>query len=227
MSGSRPPRLWVVDPSAKRPEEQGVAAILRGWPGESRLFRPALRPGDGPEPASGWEADGFVLMGSAASVYDRLPWLGPLSDWLRPLLTGEVEAPLLGICFGHQLIAHVAGGEVGFLNEDRAKRLGVEQSRFEGSRLLPGRHSLRVVVSHREEVSRLPDGFRRVARRPGVALDGMEHSRLPVFSFQFHPEAREEFAGHVGVDAAEIDDRLREDSRKLLGAFRDLVLAGR
>jgi GMP synthase-like glutamine amidotransferase len=227
MTASRPARLWIVDPSARRPEEQGVGTILRDWPGESRVFRPALRPGDGPGPESGWAAEGVVLMGSAASVHDRLPWLGPLTDWLRPLLTGEIRVPLLGICFGHQLIAHAAGGTVGFLNADRSKRLGVELSELEGSRLLPGRHALRVVVSHREEVSRLPAGFHRVARRPGVAVDGMEHSRLPVFSFQFHPEAREEFAGHVGLHADHIDDRVREDSRRLLGAFRDRVLAAR
>ena len=96
---------------------------------------------------------------------------------------------------------------------------------LEGGRLLPGRHALRVVVSHREEVKRLPRGFRSVARRRGVAIDGMEHDTLPVFSFQFHPEAGEEFAGRAGLDLREIDDRLREDSRRLLGAFRRRVLA--
>ena len=223
MSGGRPPRLWIIDPSTRRPEEQGVGSILQGWPGESRLFRPALRPGDGPEPETGYAADGFVLMGSAASVYEPLPWIAPLAAWLGPLLTGEVRRPLLGICFGHQLIAHAGGGEIGDLTEDRAKRVAVEISELEGGRLLPGRHELRVVVSHREEVKRLPRGFRPVARRRGVAVDGMEHDDLPVFSFQFHPEAGEEFAGHAGLDLREIDDRLREDSRKLLAAFRDMA----
>ena len=168
----------------------------------------------------------YVLMGSAASVHERLPWIAPLAAWLRPLLAGEIRSPLLGICFGHQLIAHVAGGTVAYLAPDRTKRLGVESSRLEGGRLLPGRHTLRVVVSHREEVSGLPDGFLRVARRPGVAVDGMEHAEFPVYSFQFHPEAGAEFAGHVGLDPVEIDERVRADSRKLLGAFRDRVLAG-
>ena len=103
--------------------------------------------------------------------------------------------------------------------------MGVEISELEGGRLLPGRHELRVVVSHREEVKRLAQGFRPVARRRGVAVDGMEHEALPVFSFQFHPEAGEEFAGHVGLDLREIDDRQRADSRKLLTAFRDRALA--
>jgi len=227
MTSGGSPRLWIIDPSTMRPEEQGVASILEGWPGEWRLFRPALRPGDGPGPETGYAADGIVLMGSAASVHDDLPWLGALAAWLAPLLEGRVQRPLLGICFGHQLIAHVAGGEIGYLAEDRAKRVGVETSELEGSRLLPGRHTLRVVVSHREEVRGVPRSFRLVARRPGVAADGIEHDRLRVFSFQFHPEAREEFAAHAGLEPGAIDARVREDSRKLLGAFRRQVLEAR
>ena len=45
-------RLWVVDPSLHRPEDQGVDEVLRGWAGESRRFRPALD-GDGPRPGGG------------------------------------------------------------------------------------------------------------------------------------------------------------------------------
>jgi GMP synthase-like glutamine amidotransferase len=216
--------LWVIDPSVRYPEEQGIEQILRGWPGRSRVFRPALAGNGGPSPEDGHEAAGVVLMGSAASVHEPLPWLHDLSGWLRPILVGRVDLPLLGICFGHQLIAHLAGGEVGFLTPGRDKRLGVETSVLEGGRLLPGRQALRVVVSHREEVTRAPDGYRVVARREGVDIDGLEHVSRPIFSFQFHPEAREEFAEHAGLDAALVDGRVRADSRRLLGAFRARVL---
>jgi GMP synthase (glutamine-hydrolysing) len=221
----RAPRLWVVDPSINNPEVEGIASILEGWPGDSRVFRPALNPGDGPAPEHGYDTDGVVLMGSASSVYDTLPWATRLSAWIGPLVEGRVRRPLLGICYGHQLIAHLAGGEVGWLNEGREKRLGVEESELRGGRLLPGRRRLRVVVSHREEVKRLPAGCRVTASRPGVSIDGLEHREFPVFSYQFHPEAGEEFARHVGLDPAVLDERVHEDSRLLLGAFRDLILA--
>jgi hypothetical protein len=52
----------------------------------------------------------------------------------------------------------------------------------------------------------------------------MEHHDLPIYSFQFHPEAGEEFASHVGLEPALLDDQVREDSRELLGAFRRIVL---
>jgi GMP synthase-like glutamine amidotransferase len=220
VSGDRPRRLWVIDPSLARAEKQGVGEILNGWTGEHRLFLPALRPGDGPGRVTGYETDGVVLMGSMASVMDDLPWLDELGRWLEPIVDGTVRVPLLGICFGHQLIAHLAGARVGYLNEEREKRFGVETSVLEGGSLLPGRHEVRVVVSHREEVKECPATFRVVADRGSIAVDGLEHGRLPLFSFQFHPEAREEFAGHAGIRESLIDSRVREDNRRLLAAFR-------
>ena len=217
-------RLWVIDPSVSRPEDQGVAHIVEGWTGPTRLFRPALRPGDGPTPAAGYDTDGIVLMGSASSVHDYPGWLEELKGWLQPVLEGDVDLPLLGICFGHQLVAHGAGGEVGFMRPDRSKRLAVEDAELDGGRLLPGRRTLRVVASHSEEVKTCPPGYRVVARRPGVPIDGMEHRDRPIFSFQFHPEAGEEFALHVGIPVEGLDARVHDDSRRVLEAFRARVL---
>ncbi len=223
MKPQREPQLWIVDPSVRSAEEQGVAEILRDWPGASRVFRPALRPGDVPAGAEGYETDGVVLLGSAASVHDCLPWIPALEAWLRPVLTGERRIPLFGVCFGHQLIAHLAGGRVGYLDARRTKAVGVESTELAGGRLLEGAQSLRVVVSHREEVQQVPAGYRVTARRPRSPIDGLEHETLPIYSFQFHPEAREQFAREAGIDPAAIDARLRADGRRLLRAFLEEV----
>lgn len=225
MGETRRPRLWVIDPSLACPETQGIAAITEGFRGDVRLFSPSLSPGDGPDERSGHDTDGVVLMGSAASVADDHPWLSPLMSWLDPVLSGAARIPLLGICFGHQAIAYRAGGQVGFLEANRTKRVGVEESRLTGSRLLPGVDRLRVVVSHREEVQSCPPGYRVVARRGPVAIDGLEHETLPIFAFQFHPEAGTEFAERVGIDSSQLDERLRTDSRMLLDSFRARVAA--
>ena len=215
--------LWVIDPSMDRAEDQGTAEILDGWSGEHRIFRPALRPGDGPEPGTGHDTDGVVLMGSRASVLDDHDWLGALAAWMVPLLDGTAGVPVLGICFGHQLIAHLCGAEIGFVSSDHTKLSGVETTVIEGSRLLPGRAELRVVVSHREEVKTCPHRFRVVAQRGPIAIDGLEHGTLPIYSFQFHPEAREEFARHAGIAESSIDGAVRRDNRALLDAFRRKV----
>jgi GMP synthase (glutamine-hydrolysing) len=219
------PVLWIVDPSIHQPEEQGVAEIAREWSGTYRVFEPGRVRGAGPTPDVGYDADAVVLMGSAASVYDTDDWLAALAAWLRPVLRGQPELPLLGICFGHQLVAHLAGGSVDWIRPDHAKRVGVEPTRLAGCRLVPGEHWLQVVVSHREEVKSAPDGYRVIADRAGSAIDGLEHRSLPIFSFQFHPEAREEFARRTGLDAARIDDRVREDGRRVLRAFLDHAAA--
>lgn len=223
MSNAEQHRLWIIDPSMDRAEEQGTAEILDGWDGDYRIFRPALRPDDGPGPGTGLDTDGVVLMGSRASVLDDLDWLKALVAWIEPLVDGTAPLPLLGICFGHQLIAHLSGAEVGFVSDDRVKRTGVETTVLEGGRLLPGRAELNVVVSHREEVKTRPRGFRAVASRTPIEIDGLEHETLPIFSFQFHPEAREEFARHAGIAESAIDDNVRRDNRRLLAAFRQQV----
>lgn len=219
--------LWVIDPSMKNREEQGVAELVAAWGGESRIFRPVLSPGDGPTLSDGHDCAGVVLMGSAASVYDEFPWLAGLTAWLRPIITGERRVPLLGICFGHQLVGHCAGAAVGFLDADRTKRLGVEETEFRDSRLVPGQRRLRVVVSHREAVANAPEGFLVTAARPGVEVDGIEHETLPVFSYQFHPEARDEFAGFAGIDPASIDEQVRRDSRLVIDGFMREVRSSR
>jgi GMP synthase-like glutamine amidotransferase len=218
------PRLWIVDPSLNHAEDQGVGEVIRDWPGASRVFQPGLVSGAGPGPDTGYETEGIVLLGSAASVYDSRDWLPPLAAWLRPLLRGEPRLPLLGICFGHQLIAHMASGRVDWVDADRSKVLGIEPSFLAGGRLLPGEHGLRVVVSHREEVKERPAGYRITAVRDSASIDGIEHEELPIFSFQFHPEAREQFARRAGIGTEAIDDRVRADGRRVLGAFMEHIL---
>jgi len=213
----------VIDPSVSYAEHQGAREIVRGWPGEHRTLLPVLREGQMPGPEDR-DADGIVLLGSAASVHDDLPWATSLEEWILPVVTGKIDIPFLGVCYGHQLVAHLAGGSIGFVHPDRARRRGVEETELVANRLIPEPARLRVVVSHREEVKTVPPGYRTTASRPGVAVDGLEHASLPIFTFQFHPEARDEFAERRGIDPREIDDRLRRDSRRLIAAFHRFVL---
>lgn len=222
-AGRDGPRIWIVDPSLHGSEDQGVSEVLGDWPGPSRLFRPALRPGDGPSERTGYDTDGVVVLGSAASVHDVAPWIDDLAGWLAPLLDGRRPLPVLGVCFGHQLVTHVAGGEVSWVRPDRSKIVGVDSVAVRGSRLVDGATTLRAVFSHREHVRGATKDYRVVAARSPGALDGLEHADLPVFTYQFHPEARDEFAVRAGIDPREIDARVIDDTRRLLAAFRATV----
>lgn len=217
--------LVVIDPAIVWPEDAGFREVVGDWPGEVVRLRPGLCPSEVPD--SGWrhEAAAVVVMGSRASVHDDRPWIRSLGEWLDPILAGRIRVPLLGICFGHQLIAHRLGAEVGYVHEDRSLERGVQRSEIQGSRLLPGRERIHVIVSHGEEVKTVPAGYRVCASRRRVAVDAIEHETLPIFGVQFHPEARAEFLRAREVPPVPEEAEAFADQAQLLATFRGLVWA--
>ncbi|RMF72506.1 MAG: hypothetical protein D6738_11055, partial [Acidobacteria bacterium] len=101
--------LVVIDPSIERAEHEGARNAAGDWPGPVRILRPALEPGTPLDARVLDDADAVIVLGSAASVHDERPWLAALAALLAPVIRGARDLPLLGICFGHQLLAHLAG----------------------------------------------------------------------------------------------------------------------
>lgn len=82
---------------------------------------------DNEYPAEINECDGYLLTGSKTGVYDSAPWLEALQEFVRRAYLSQV--PLVGICFGHQMLAHALGGRaqkselgwgIGALTQQRA-----------------------------------------------------------------------------------------------------------
>ncbi|RMH04211.1 MAG: glutamine amidotransferase [Planctomycetota bacterium] len=88
-----------------------------GW-SEAEAVEAAPYLGEEMPPPSGFA--GAVLTGSPAMVTERAPWMLALEDWLRR--ARDASLPLLGICFGHQLLASAFGGRVG--DHPRGMELG-------------------------------------------------------------------------------------------------------
>jgi GMP synthase (glutamine-hydrolysing) len=215
--------ILVIDPAIEAAESEGAREVAAGWPGAVRVLLPALR-GDRIGDLDPAAPAGVVVMGSAASVHDGHPWLVELEAWLQPIVSGALDTPVLGICFGHQLLAHCLGASVGLLRSDRSKELGLRTSRFASSRLFAD-GAYEVVVSHNEVVTDLPGELKRIAWRNGVDVDGFEHESRPIFGVQFHPEGRSEFAVRRGIDLGSSLPAVRRDGQRILAAFRGLVEA--
>ncbi len=133
-------------------------------------------------------AAGVVVTGSHSMVTDHEPWSEYTAAWLREAV--EQHTPVLGICYGHQLLAYALGGEVG--NNPRGNETGTVNVHLNeagsADRLLGGlANPLRVQVSHRQTVLRLPPGAKHLARS-----DRDEHQAFSVgdnvWGVQFHPE---------------------------------------
>jgi GMP synthase (glutamine-hydrolysing) len=128
---------------------------------------------------------GIILSGGPASVYDReAPRVS------RELL--ELGVPVLGICYGMQLIADLLGGKVG---RSEAREYGIANIRGQwGSPLFLGieefRHNMEIPVwmSHGDRIDRLPEGFSPIARSASSPVAAMSNHEATIFGVQFHPE---------------------------------------
>jgi GMP synthase (glutamine-hydrolysing) len=131
---------------------------------------------------------GAIITGSGAMVTERLDWSERTAQWLHD--AAQAGMPLFGICYGHQLIAHALGGDVGW--HPQGREMGtVEIERLAPSNddalfaRLPERFAAQ--ATHLQSVLKLPDGATLLAKSdhdPVHAYRWKDH----VWGVQFHPE---------------------------------------
>jgi GMP synthase (glutamine-hydrolysing) len=123
---------------------------------------------------------GLILSGGPASVYAEDAYR------MDPGLL-DLGIPVLGICYGHQLIADIAGGTVA---DTGTAEYGNTNLRLTGDSLLlremPAEQQ--VWMSHRDQVTVPPDGFVTVATSEGARVAAMENRDRGLYGVQFHPE---------------------------------------
>ncbi len=144
----------------------------------------------GDELPSPRDYDAAVITGSRHSVDDPQPWIEQLAAFVRSC--DESGLPLVGICFGHQLLADTLGGRV-----ERAGvgwGVGVHEARVLTQQpwMLPEIDRFRLIVSHQDQVVALPDGAELLAtsRHAPVAAFQVRNA----IGFQGHPEFDAAFA---------------------------------
>ena len=143
----------------------------------------------GEMPASPGQADAWLVTGSRHGVYDDLPWIAPLKEFLRAAVAAKV--PVVGICFGHQILAEALGGRA--VKSDKGWGLGVQDyevvARPGWMEHVPDRFAVNAL--HQDQVVALPPEATVLARSPhceiaAVAYGDPEHPTA--VTLQPHPE---------------------------------------
>ncbi len=138
--------------------------------------------------AANGQLKGVILSGSHASLWE--------DETLRaPQAIFELGVPVLGICFGMYAIAEALGGKV---EGGHKREFGSAELRAHGhTRLLDGiadytteqgHGMLNVWMSHGDNVTQMPPGFKRMASTVSCAIAGMADEERRIYAVQFHPE---------------------------------------
>jgi GMP synthase (glutamine-hydrolysing) len=164
------------------------------------------------------DADAFIITGSSSSVTERAPWMLRTEELVRGI--AQAGSLLLGICFGHQLIAQALGGQV--KKNPRGREIGtVRVQRVADDPLfaaLPP--SFEVNASHLDSVVELPPRAELLAT---TALDPASAFRVGtrVRGVQFHPEFDADVMRAYLLARARRVESEGHDPQALLAAVRD------
>jgi GMP synthase-like glutamine amidotransferase len=133
-------------------------------------------------PASPTACDAWMLTGSAAGVYDDLPWIAPLKAFLRE---ARGRAKLVGVCFGHQIMAEAFGGRV--VKSPKGWGIGLHQYEVQRrAAWMEDAAPVRVPASHQDQVVEAPPGAHVTLASDFTPLAGLDYG--DAISFQCHPE---------------------------------------
>jgi len=140
---------------------------------------------EGEMPASINVCDGWLITGSRHGVYDNLDWMFPLQDFIRELASTEI--PLIGVCFGHQIIAQALGGEV--VKSDKGWGVGLHRYRIDQTHSWMGNGSQQIGIYafHQDQVVKLPDSAQVFSSSDFCPFAGLSYGNS-IISLQAHPE---------------------------------------
>ncbi|MDH4039562.1 MAG: GMP synthase [Gammaproteobacteria bacterium] len=149
---------------------------------------------EGEYPADIDEVDAYLITGSKSSVYDDKPWIATLMDFVREL--DRRRKKLVGICFGHQLVAHALGGKTE--KSTKGWGVGLHTHRFSE---VPAWHDneaadFDILVSHQDQVVRNAANARVLASSEfceNAVCQVGDH----ILTFQGHPEFVPEYSREI------------------------------
>ncbi|WP_135820449.1 type 1 glutamine amidotransferase [Halostella litorea] len=171
------PTLYVVRNEVDADCEYHCDALASHFPDAAEID---FARGERFDPA---DADGVVLTGSTAGVYeaDDRPWIDDQAALVRDLVDRSV--PTLGVCFGHQVVNAALGGTV----EAVGTTARLVEADLTDDPLFDGVAPV-VPAVHGDVVTEPGEGMEVVASAPHARTFGTRHRTAPLWTVQFHPE---------------------------------------
>ena len=173
-------------------------ALAQTWPGYPDMFDSLLTRADeslsfesvavvdGSQLPDAAGVEAVLITGSPAGVYDTEPWMEALRRFIQD--AASQRKPMIGVCFGHQIIADALGGDVG----KSEKGWGVGRHEYQILEKRPWMSdagpSFSLSASHQDQVIAPPAGVTTLARSAHTEHAMLVYDQAPIMSVQGHPE---------------------------------------
>lgn len=132
----------------------------------------------------------YIVTGSATGVYEDHHWIEPLKAFLR---NAKDSAKLVGVCFGHQIMAEAFGGKVA--KSDKGWGVGLQTYRVTNrAAWMDGEDRVSIPVSHQDQIVVQPPCTRVLAASEFTPFGLLAYIDQPAISMQFHPEFTPDYA---------------------------------
>jgi len=145
-------------------------------------------------PSSPDDADGWIITGSKHAVYEDHPWIDPLKTFLRE--AHAARAPLVGVCFGHQILAEALGGRVE--KSDRGWGCGIHDYTMSETRpwMDASQRTIAIQAMHQDQIVDLPPGATLLAESEFCPYAALAYGETTM-SIQPHPEFSADFEREI------------------------------
>ncbi|MBN7771325.1 glutamine amidotransferase [Marinobacter daepoensis] len=219
--GVEKPNVIILKTGSTYPQIQSQFGDFDAWFIEGLSKNLALTVVDvvnAPPPSAPDDWAAIVVTGSPAMVSDRAPWSETTAQWIRQAVASGI--PLLGVCYGHQLLAHALGGKADYHPQGREtgthtiSLLGEAASDPLFSRL-PS--EFQAHLTHKQSVLELPEGAVLLARS---AFEPHQAFRVGdnAWGVQFHPEFSDKvMKAYLEVQYPELADEGLDAERLMQG----------